>query len=243
MSVKVDGFTIEALTSDNWLVWSSDMQSVLTIRGCSKAIEDGTGAAAKIAEALALIRLTVSTSDKLSLKGCETALEAWKQLEDRYKEVSKAKCLQLKRELASLGMQEGESIDDMAGRGRTIMQQLVAAGLECSEEDVVRAMLGGLPEAYDSLAINLLTSDDELTFSDVLPKLYVVEGRLKPVANLEAFMVKGQVKKGPKCWKCGKYGHVKAHCTSSGEEGGDKGGGAHGHMRNLGKIEDPPFSF
>ena len=239
MSVRIDGFTIDKLTASNWLVWSSDVTSVLTLRGCADAL-DGEKTSKKTDEALAIIRLTVSTEDKLALKGCETAAEAWERLETRYKDISKASCLHLKRDLASMTMQAGESLDDMVARVRDIMEQLLAAGLECSEEDAVRAVLGGLPEAYDSLAISMLTSDDELTFSEVLPKLYVVERRRQ--RELDTFMVKGQAKKGPKCWKCGEYGHVKAQCTSRGEEGGDKGGGLHGHMRHLGR-NDPPFSF
>lgn len=242
-TVKVDGFNIETLTADNWLVWASDVESVLTLRGCRNALDPEAEkvAAAKVAEALAVIRLTVSTSDKLALKEFKTATEAWEHLKTRYKDISKARCLQLKRELATLSLQEGETIDEMVGRGRSIMEQLVAAGLKCEEEDVVRAMLGGLPEAYDSLAVSMLTTDDELTFSEVLPKLYVVERRRKPMT---AFLAEVKTKRGPKCWKCGEYGHLKSECTSKGVEGSKKGKGDYdlGHGSPRGKA-DPVLSF
>jgi hypothetical protein len=216
---RVDGFQIECLTGSNWTVWSMDVLSVLRVRKLAKTIatEDTDTDAANISQALGLISLLVQPGDKLMLASCETALEAWQLLEKRYKNTAKAAGMHLKRELASIQKARGESIDEYAARTRQLYMQLLSAGMKVDEDTAVKSMLSGLPAVYDSVVVPLFTDDEELTFVDVMPKLYVVEARelaedVFPAMNLYMGARGKKTRNQRECWHCGQLGHFKANC-------------------------------
>jgi hypothetical protein len=103
----------------------------------------------------------------------------------------------------------------------------VATGLETSEDEVVCAILAGLPSDYDTIVTIVDDSGDKITLDALLPKLMRIEGRLgaaKDYTNSDyrAFYTKSG--RGPApggrrpaiitCHYCGKLGHKEIECNS-----------------------------
>ena len=176
------GFKIVKLDVDNYGTWSIDMKNLLIVKGLGSAIDSaagGSGSAAVDLKARALIGLCVADHIKPTLASCNTAVEAWTLLENAYKARSNARRLQLRRELNSLKMASREDVTKYVARGRAIMDQLLAAGHATERDELVSALLAGLPEAYNSMVDVLQGGNGELTLEEVVPKLQLVEQRLK----------------------------------------------------------------
>ena len=112
------------------------------------------------------------------MERCKTAKEAWQQFEAVYQAKSNARKLQLRKELAQLKMGPGEPLTKYVGRARDIQDQLRAAGHDVADQEVVWAVLAGLPAHYDTVVTVLeTTTDKDMSLEDILPKLLQVEQR------------------------------------------------------------------
>jgi len=169
---------------------------------------------------------------------CSNAAEAWSMLQGRFAGKSAARKQELWRELASLKMASTESVSSFVLRGRQLKSELDAVGLVVPEEQVVIALLQGLPKAYESISDFLSTSPPSL--DELLAKLLPKEKSLKreEEAHAEVYTAAvkpktacqratataavpkheiragsdGSIKKHVDCWKCGKWGHHKENC-------------------------------
>jgi len=214
-------YSIEKLDIDNYATWSANMRWLLTLKTLSAAIEPAEDQAVDAAvdqKALALIGLYVADHHKSTLAGCETANEAWEALKAVYKAKSNARRLHLLRELHNLKLLPGEHLTVYFSRARSIRNQLLAAGHELEEEDVVWSILAGLPIEYESMVNIIQAGTDDLEMDDILPKLMLVEQRLaKPSGatfKVQAFTAVAAGEFKGKCWKCGKRGHRQSNCQS-----------------------------
>lgn len=220
---------VEPLDIDNYDTWSKDMKWLLISRGLWDAISDAEKATkGDSLKALALIGLSVAKHHKASIAACEDAASAWELLEAAYKAKSNARRLQLKRDMNNLRMGVVEPLSVYIARGRGIMDQLLAAGHDVKEEELVWSLLAGLPGDYESMVNVLEGYDDTPSLDTVTAKLLIIEQRMqrsssKPggtgipdVALYTKVQSHGKVgqgrSKGPVCWHCGKSGHIKKEC-------------------------------
>ena len=102
-------------------------------------------------KALALIGLYVKEHHLPLMERCDTAKQAWQQLEAVYQAKSNARKLQLRKELSQLKMGPREPLTKYVGRAKEIQDQLRAAGHEVGDQDVAWAVLAGLPAIYDTI--------------------------------------------------------------------------------------------
>ena len=206
---------INKLTDKNYAIWAQQMESYLVIKGLDGAVKSSD--AENQQKALAYIRLAVSDSIlQGTLIGTKTAYEAWKALEKVYKAKTVARRVFLKKQLASLAKEEEETLSEFVSRAKAIREELLAAGHVIGEEEVVWAVLAGLPDTYSMVVTVLETgADGELDLEDVVAKLMTVEQRLAQgsgaaVVPSAAFLA--QNRQGPLCWHCNQAGHIKRDC-------------------------------
>ena len=206
----VDKTLIERLTGDNYATWSTDMKWLLIMRGVWTAIDDHENVTeADDMKAMALIGLSVEKHLKSSIDACDSAKEAWDKLEDIYKAKSNARKLQLKKELTSIELKPKESLTVYISRAKDIRDQLTAAGYEASDEEVALSILAGLPEGYESIVDTIQATTAELDIDEIMPKLLIVEQRVKERRGKEVDVERAFVMT---CYGCGKKGHIKRNC-------------------------------
>ena len=229
MATDLSRLPIELLDVDNYATWETRMKFLLITKGLWTAVaSDGEVDADTDQKALAFIGLCVKEHHLTTLKRCETAREAWQQLEAVYKAKSNARRLHLKKELTQLKMGPGEPLTKFAARAVDIQDQLRAAGHETSDQDVAWAVLAGLPAHYNMMVTVLTATQTEISLDDILPKLLQVETQqqadLKDERALTArhgndFNGGHHGKRGHNeragsrtCYYCGKVGHIERYC-------------------------------
>ena len=92
-----------------------------------------------------------------------------------------------------------------------------------NEEDRVVHLLASLPESYDMLVTTLEASQDVPKWALVTEQLLYEENKMKEKqtggAESKSMTSKHHInKKGPKCFHCGKFGHLKRNCRLFGED-------------------------
>ena len=173
---------IEPLGESNYAVWNVRIKCLLIQKGlwaCTEMLPpDGDEEAkTKDAKAKATILLNVRDQHLASLASHDTAASMWAQLASIYKAKSLARRLQLRKELTNLRMDPSESATAYLDRGRALSTELCASGHTVNEDDVVLAVLAGLPKAYEATVTFLEMADKVPSLNDLLPKLLTVEQR------------------------------------------------------------------
>lgn len=216
MSLK-DATSIEKLGAGNYATWSTDVKWALIMKGLWDAIDDAENVeAADDLKALAFIGLTVERHIKPTVDACDTAREAWDKLENKYKAQSSAFKLKLKKDLINLELKPKEDITSYVARAVAIRDQLTAAGMDVEAQELCLAVLGGLPEDYTPMVDAILTTGGELDLDDLIPKMMVVEQRVKErwMRNNSTVKVFAASDDEKTCWHCGKKGHIRRNCTA-----------------------------
>jgi len=173
---------IEKLDVHNYATWSVKMKAVLVTEGVWKPVVGqaaGAGSADKDEKALALITLNVADHHLSQLKACDTAKDAWDKLAAVYKAKSIARRLTLRKALYALKLGHDEQVSKYVSRAKDIRDELVASGYAVRDDELVLAVLGGLPQGYEMVATMLEGEEDEQDLDDVLPRLLLVEQRLQ----------------------------------------------------------------
>lgn len=140
--------------------------------------------------------------------------------------------LALRRKFLRLVKDEAETMSAWVGRVKRMAFQLVAIGVEVSDEDRILALTNGLDDTYESFVISLdSTAPQNLTLDYVVDRLLNDEMRRGNKGKDEedvkkesgAYLAKGSGS-GRTCWGCGKSGHIKMYCpdASSLEKDKDK---------------------
>ena len=240
MATEIEKPVVERLDVDNYATWRTRMKFLLISKGLWSAVTDDDANVDNDQKALALIGLYVKEHHLPLMERCDTAKQAWQQLEAVYQAKSNARKLQLRKELSQLKMGPGEPLTKYVGRARDIQDQLRAAGHMVADQEVAWAVLAGLPAHFDTVVTVLeTTSDKDMSLEDILPKLLQVEQRerQKERPDERALMAKPRNsfgsgrghhvdKRGKICHYCGKKGHFKAECDKKRrDEARHSGGG------------------
>ena len=130
--------------------------------------------------------------------------------------------LALRRRLYSLKLKEGDSVHNHIKLLTETFDELSVIGDSLYEEDRV-VHLASLPKSYDMLVTALEASQDVPKWALVTERLRYEEIEMREkqtgVAESKAMTSKHHInKKGPKCFHCGKFGHLKHNCRLLGED-------------------------
>jgi hypothetical protein len=214
--------TVEALGDGNYATWRVRMKAFLITKRLWAAVEGTDLDAGRDEQALAFIQLHVSNNILPLIETCDSAKDAWEQLETVYKNKGNARCLQLRKELANLKMEKTETLAVYFARAKKIWTDLLALGHTLEETDVVWNILAGLHQDYETVVTILTTGEDTLDLNNVLAKLLPVEKTLQAKNEVEVYWARvnqsGKFRGGSnfdkKCWACGEKGHLKKDCKN-----------------------------
>ncbi|CAN6581481.1 unnamed protein product [Malus baccata var. baccata] len=206
--VKIEGLlgliTVK-LQEDNFVKWSYQFSSVLRgydlfdfFNGESQCppkycITSEGGVTNEISMAykqwvqkdLALLSLLVATlSDEVMdhVIGCKTAQEAWENLQDRFSSVSVVRINQLKTEFHT-AQKGNDSVDKFLLRLKVIKDQLISAGERITDNDLMIAVLSGLPPEFEVIKTVILARDTFISLKDFRAQLMGVEAALETKMN------------------------------------------------------------
>lgn len=236
MASNFDKIPIEPLDVDNYGEWRGQMVPYLTYLGFYAAIEEPASDEGKKVDAKcrALIILKCKTFHHSEVEDKKTAKEVWDELETLYKKVSNSRIAQLKIALQSLKMEANEPVVKYIARTRALASELKGAGKPVAEDDLAINVLNGLTGDFKSLRTILLNGSEELNLSVIQSKLIEHDQALDLDEEKEeeekqttmAFAARHQnssrangAHSGERsCFGCGKPGHIKKRCRTTGPE-------------------------
>ena len=126
--------------------------------------------------------------------------------------------LSVRRKLDNLRLQDEDSVKDHVKSMTEIFKELAVIGAPIEEEDKVVALLASLPDKFNMLVTALEANSEVPSMEIVTERLFHEENKLKERESVETsperMMLGKQCKDPPKCYHCGKSGHLKRNCWS-----------------------------
>jgi hypothetical protein len=129
--------SVELLDVENYATWRSKMKFLLISKSLWTAVMGDSVDEEKDAKALAQIGLHVKDHHLAVLERCNTAKEAWEQLEVVYQARSNARKWQLHKELSQLKMGPSEPLTKYMARAKEIQNQITK--LQVTKEALFRS--------------------------------------------------------------------------------------------------------
>lgn len=148
----------------------------------------------------------------------EDPVIVWKQLSEQFQKKTWANKLSLRRKLNNLRLQDEDSVKDHVKSMTEIFNELAVIGAPIEEEDKVVTLLASLPDKFNML-VTALEADSEVPSMEIVTeRLFHEENKLKErecvETSPERVMLGKKSKDAPKCYHCGKSGHLKRNCWS-----------------------------
>jgi hypothetical protein len=223
--------TIEKLDTNNYATWAIQMQAVLVTKGLDTALEADNVDVAVSKKAKALILLSVQSHLLAALSELGTAKEVWQYLETQYKQQSTARRRQLKQQLNRLQKDASEPMSKFISRAKSLQQDLAAAGHAVTSEELIMAVLAGLPSEFDTIVTVIENEKPAPSLEAVAAKLLLEEQKRQPSSSSNSISKgataykayqsadrntrstpKGTARSPRVCYNCGKPGHIAKDC-------------------------------
>ncbi|KAM1454643.1 hypothetical protein EV1_004084 [Malus domestica] len=176
---------------------------------------------------LSLLIATLSDDAMEHVIGYKTSQEAWSALQDRYASVSVSRINQLKTEFHT-AQKGGDSIDKFLLKLKAIRDQLISAGERVSENDLVIAVLTGLPQEFDMIRTVILARETPISLKDFRAQLLsaelTIDSRVSALTgSMAAMYMNGDNGKGhPGSYQAnGTYHGESSAMGASGYQGGE----------------------
>ena len=165
-------------------------------------------------KALAIIVLAVDTTLLYLLGDPDDPKAVWDQLSNQFQKKTWANKLALRRKLYSMRLAEGQSVDEHIKVMTEIFNELSVIGDPLSEEDQVIHLLAGLPDSFNMLVTALEALATVPNMETVIERLRHEERKMsdKSGGGQEQALFSTREGKGPRCYFCNKYGHIKRRC-------------------------------
>ena len=169
--------------------------------------------------ALATIVLSVDPSLLYLIGDPDDPVVVWNKLADQFQKKTWANKLALRRKLYSLRLKDGDSVQEHVKVMIEIFDSLAAVGDPVKEEDRVVHLLASLPDSYGMLVTALEANAEVPKMEIVTERLLHEERKLKERAveetgsEIKAMTIQHRAsRKGPKCFECGGFGHIRKNC-------------------------------
>lgn len=154
-----------------------------------------------------------------------TAKEMWDSLQSVFAKKSVVSQLLVRKQLAKLRMNEGETVSSHLMVFEKLLRELKVSGATLNDNDSIAQLFLTLPEKFDPLITSLQSLEDgKLTLNLVKERLLSEESKFsdRHVEDLQektAFIGKKNQKKHykfqGKCTKCSKFGHKSKYCRQT----------------------------
>lgn len=194
-------------------------------------------------KALATIVLSVDTALLYLITNPEDPHIVWKKLADQFEKKTWATRLDLRRKLHSLRLRDRDPAHDHIKAMTELFDALTVAGETVSEEDRVVYLLASLPDSYNVLVTALEANEEipklEVVIERILHQERKAREKCKAEPSNETAMASRRVpkrKSKPKCYHCGKMGHIERYCWAK-KEGQSTGGKKEGQKATVSVTE------
>ena len=165
-------------------------------------------------KALSLIVLSIDPSLLYLIGDPTSPIDTWELLENQFQKRTWANKLHLRRKLYSMKLIEGGAVQEHVRNMTEVFNALSAVGDAVTDEDRVIHLLASLPESFDVLVTALEACPEVPTMDVVVDRLFHEERKLGRDDGERAMTVRRQKGKGPMCYNCKEFGHVKKDCPS-----------------------------
>ena len=215
---------VEPLTVENYEEWKYKIKALLVTKGLWKAVapKENERVSQDLNErAIAFLTLYVSQNFLPMVVEVESAEEAWNNLAQHFMGRRTAKRLHLRKEFVSLRKEEKEDVSSYILRARRLQTSINAIEENTiTDSNLIDTILSGLPRDFD-LTVNILATTQNLDVDTMATHLMHAEALLRKETENKptvlAFTARKQnhsnvQKLRPKCYHCGKLGHLKKNC-------------------------------
>jgi hypothetical protein len=228
-TVPKQTIAVRKLDGTNYSMWSREMTNLLIILELDDAIaaegwgETYTAAnAKKDRKAKAYFQGNMTDNVFKLIIDCETTKALWEKLKKMYASKGITRGVLLKRKLTNMSL-GGMSISEYVSTAKETAGELLEAGYEVDDEEVIMHILAGLPGSYDTVVEILENSTKQLKLEDIEARLMNYEermnGRRGGSSNSMALAAMGFSRggygkqgKGKRCFECGDTRHERAQC-------------------------------
>lgn len=240
VQLKTKGFTMETklnivpLKGANYATWKIQCKMALikdnlwNIVNESETVPPDANAyyskyTARKDRALATIVLSIDPSLLYIIGDPVDPTIVWKKLADQFQKKTWANKLALRRRLFSLRLKEGNPVQNHIKTLMEIFEELCVIGDTIEEEDKVIYLLASLPDSFNMLVTELKANAEVPRWEIVTERLLYEETKSKQKDTLTYGNCNNESKamtthhhvnqRGPpKCYQCGKYGHLRRDC-------------------------------
>lgn len=141
----------------------------------------------------------------------DDAREALKILRAHYMSSEKPRVIALYTEMIALEKSPGEELTQYILRAETVKAQLVKAGETIADSLLMAMIMKGLPSEFKPFVTMSINKAPE-SFADFKKTLRVFEGTMKMYEQGGSDSVMSVERRGPKCYGCGQFGHIRRKC-------------------------------
>ena len=133
-------------------------------------------------EALGIIVLSLTAEQAIIYKGIKKAKEIWEAIKIRYEGAVEDRRTDLLLDLTKLKKGENETIDEYLTRAQGLSQQINELGKQVTERELVRYIVEGLPDKYETITL-ALSANRGIRFIDLRQTLMNFEKKEKDKKN------------------------------------------------------------
>ncbi|GKE11328.1 putative zinc finger, CCHC-type containing protein [Tanacetum coccineum] len=187
-------YQVPVLTATNYPVWAVKVKSIMDAYGLWGTVEPRTLGEEpdekKSKQALAFLFQAIPEDMVLQMVSYTDPKQVWDGLKTRFLGVDRVRTdrlATLNRELESLRMKEGESVDDFASKLTDLASKARSLGYELEEVDLVKRLLDSMPKSFLQIvaSIEQCFELDSMLFDEVVGRLKVYEERIKGAEKME----------------------------------------------------------
>ncbi|GJZ20342.1 hypothetical protein Tco_0556932 [Tanacetum coccineum] len=204
-------YQVPILTSVNCPVWSVKVKSIMDAYGLWGTVEPrGLGEEPdekKSKQALAFLFQAIPEDMVLQMASYTDPKQVWDGLKTRFLGVDRvrtARLATLKKELETMRMKEGETVDDFVAKLNGIASKVRSLGYELEEVDLVKRLLDSMPKPFFQIVASIEQCFD-------LDSMFFDESALEDLRRSKKERLKTWVKgeeQAKSVWLNNKYGEV-----------------------------------
>jgi transposase InsO family protein len=180
MSDENRGFNVAKLNGENYHAWKFSMKMYLMGKDlwgivqrtetleADATIKQRESFRRRENQALSCICLGILESLHIYVRSCETAAEAWENLQNHFEEKTLARKIQFRRQLYNTKLTKSTTMEAHVNALKTISEHLEALGDHITDDDLVMILLSSLTDDYNHLITTLENlREEQLTWNYV----------------------------------------------------------------------------